>query len=74
MHVCLSVLFVKNIIGHIPKQKRIVIDVFSQDVFHVTIPVVDLSDPKRKKQTLMRLPMVLPHELLNWLHVSWSTK
>lgn len=42
-----------------------------KDPYVIQIPVKDMTDPKKKKKTTLRLPMLLPHELLNWLHESW---
>ena len=36
----------------------------------VEIPVKDMDDP-RNKRTTMRVPMILPHELLDYLVVAW---
>lgn len=38
----------------------------------VEIPCKDMDDPLRKKTTTMRVPMILPHELLEYLNVTWQ--
>ena len=45
---------------------------FHEDIYFQEIPIRDLSDPLKKKKLTMRLPMLLPHELLNYIHVSLS--
>lgn len=40
----------------------------------VDIPCKDMEDPLRKRITTMRVPMILPHELLDFLSVPWYTK
>ena len=42
----------------------------SKDFYMVEIPCKDMSDPARKRVSTMRVPMILPHELLNFLTVS----
>lgn len=42
----------------------------SKDLYMVEIPCKDMSDPARKRVGTMRVPMILPHELLNFLTVS----
>lgn len=39
-----------------------------KDLYMIDIPVKDMDDP-RHKTTTMRVPMILPHELLEFLIV-----
>ena len=43
-----------------------------EDIYFTHVPVRDMTDPERKRKTTLRLPMLLPHELLEYLHASWS--
>ena len=43
----------------------------TKELYMVEMPCKDLNDPARKKTTTTRVPMILPHELLNYLQVSW---
>ena len=45
-----------------------------KDLYMVDIPCKDMADPLRKRITTMRVPMMLPHELLDFLSVSWYIK
>lgn len=39
----------------------------TQDFYHVMIPVKDINSPVKGASTMMRVPMMLPHELLGYL-------
>lgn len=39
----------------------------TQDFYHVMIPVKDINSPVKGATTMMRVPMMLPHELLGYL-------
>ena len=43
----------------------------SEDLYHVKIPVRDLKKEQPNARTTMRAPMILPHELLNYLSETW---
>lgn len=45
-----------------------------KDLYMVDIPCKDMADPLRKRITTMRVPMILPHELLDFLSVPWYIK
>ena len=43
----------------------------SEDLYHVKIPVKDITKEAATARTTMRAPMILPHELLNYLSETW---
>ena len=43
----------------------------SEDLYHVKIPVRDLTKEQATARTTMRAPMILPHEILNYLSETW---
>ena len=38
-----------------------------EDLYFLDVPVRDMNDPTKKRTEMMRVPMILPHELLQYL-------
>ena len=45
----------------------------SKDFYYVTVPIRDLEDERPNAETEMRVPMILPHELLDYISAASIT-
>ena len=52
-------------------QTKLAAQLQTQAMYFLQIPIKDVSSDDKHARTTMRVPMVLPHELLNYLVVAW---
>ena len=64
-------LFQKMLGSCLHKKKWSYVDFATKDLWMVDVPIKDLDYPGQRRTTTMRVPMILPHELLNFLKDSW---
>ena len=44
---------------------------YAKEFFYVTVPIRDRSSENKRAETTMRVPMLLPHEVLSYVSDPW---